>query len=67
VLDGILDSLLFDVCAPPGKATFSLEAIEWRSESSVPWAYYQASREAVTEAFGLNEKSRLGMSDEDAV
>lgn len=61
VLDGILDCLLIDVCASPGKAQFRLEAIEWRADSSVPWAYYRAAREAIAEAFGLNEKARIGM------
>jgi hypothetical protein len=67
VLDGILDALLIDLGAPPGKATFVLEAIEWRKGSSVPRAYGEAAREAVGELFALNERERLGIGDEDAV
>jgi hypothetical protein len=60
VLDGILDCLFVDVGASLGKARFRLEAIEWRDDSSVPFAYYRATRECVREIFGLNEKGKLG-------
>jgi hypothetical protein len=63
ILDGILDALLVDLTSAPGAAAFVLEAIEWRGDSSVPRAYYMAAREAVGEAFALNEQERLRVAD----
>ena len=66
VLDGILDALLIDLGESPGGATFTLEAIEWRPVSSVPRAYGIATREAVSELYGLDQRERLGFVDDNA-
>ena len=67
VLDGILDGLLVDLGRTPAQVRFTLNAIKWHEEHSVPHAYYRAAREAVTEIFGLNERLRLSIPGEEGL
>jgi hypothetical protein len=64
VLDGILTGVLIDLGHVPTRVRFTLNAIKWEEQNSVPHAYYQAAREAVKEIFGLNERLRLRIPDE---
>lgn len=57
VLDGILDGVLIDLRRSPACVAFTLDAIQWHDEDSVPHAYYCAAREAVGHIFAANEPS----------
>jgi hypothetical protein len=61
VVDGIFDALFVDLNTGPERAAFVLQSIEWRESISVPYAYYRATRDAVSEAFALNEEERVGI------
>jgi hypothetical protein len=61
VIDGIFDALFVDLNTGPERGLFVLHAMEWREGISVPYAYYRATREAVSEAFALNEQERCGI------
>ncbi|HRB33125.1 MAG TPA: hypothetical protein PLP93_08150 [Nitrosomonas sp.] len=57
VLDGILDGVLIDLARAPTYLSFTLNAINWHEEHSVPRAYYRAAREAIGEIFASDERA----------